>query len=85
MNVHPSQLRTLFEQVLPKWPYSDLAMFCLYISRITGTLTAEALEHMLRISDTDLIRQTNLKMRASLLSSWVETYIRVKLEQWPPA
>jgi DNA polymerase III delta prime subunit len=85
MNTHPSQLRALFEQILPKWPYSDLAMFCLYISRITGTLTSEALQHMLRISDTDLIRQTSPKMRATLLSSWVEKYIRVKLEQWPPA
>jgi DNA polymerase III delta prime subunit len=85
MNTHPAQLRALFEQILPKWPYSDLAMFCLYISRITGTLTSEALQHMLRISDTDLIRQTSPKMRATLLSSWVEKYIRVKLEQWPPA
>lgn len=85
MNTHPTQLRSFFEQILPKWPYSDLAMFCLYMSRITGTLTSEALQHMLRISDTDLIRQTSPKMRANLLSSWVETYIRVKLEQWPPA
>lgn len=84
MTTHPSQLRTLFEQILPKWAYSDLAMFCLYMSRVTGTLTSDALQNMLRISDTDFIKQCGPKVRAQLLSSWFETHVRVKLEQWPP-
>jgi len=84
MTVHPQQVRTLFEQVLPKWAYSDLAMFCLYMAHTTGTLTTEALEEMLRISDTDLVRQIRPKVRASLLASWFETHTRIKLEQWPP-
>ena len=84
MTTHPSNLRTLFEQVLPKWAYSDLAMFCLYMSRVTGTLTSDALQNMLRISDTDFIKQCGPKVRAQLLSSWFETHVRVKLEQWPP-
>lgn len=85
MNAHPTQLRQMFEHVLPKWPYLEIAMFCLYISKITSTLTSEALEHMLRISDNDLIRQTTPKMRAELLASWVDTHIRIKLEQLPAA
>jgi len=59
-------------------------MFCLHMARITGLLTSDALQHMLRISDTDLVRQIKPKMRANLLSSWFDTHIRIKLEQWPP-
>lgn len=84
MNVHPSQLRTLFEQILPKWSFSDLAMFCLYMAYTTGTLSSDGLSAILRISDTDLVKQTSPKVRASLLSSWFETHVRIKLEQWPP-
>lgn len=84
MNTHTTQLKGLFEHALPKWAYSDLAMFCLHMARTTGTLTTDALQEMLRISDTDLVRQTSPKFRAAMLSSWFETHIRVKLEQWPP-
>jgi hypothetical protein len=84
MTVHPHQVRAMFEQILPKWAYSDLAMFCLYMAHTTGTLTTAALEDMLRISDTDLVRQVRPKVRASLLASWFETHTRIKLEQWPP-
>ena len=85
MNAHPSQLKAVFEQILPKWPYSDLSMFCLFVAKTTGTLTVDALKHMLRISDTDFIKQCSPKIRAKLLSTWFETHIRIKLEQWPPA
>jgi DNA polymerase III delta prime subunit len=84
MTTHDQQLKTLFEQVLPKWAYSDLAMFFLYMAHTTGTLTTEALQDMLRISDTDLVRQIRPKVRANLLSAWFTKHIRIKLEQWPP-
>lgn len=84
MTVHVSQLKSLFEQTLPKWAYSDLAMFCLYMARTTDTLSMNALQDMLRISDTDLVRQVAPRQRAGMLSSWFETHVRVKLEQWPP-
>ena len=84
MTVHHTKLRTLFEQTLPKWAYSDLAMFCLYMARSIRVLTMPALQDMLRISDTDLVRQTSPSLRASMLASWFETHVRVKLEQWPP-
>jgi DNA polymerase III delta prime subunit len=84
MTVHPMQLKTLFEQVLPKWAFTDLTMFCLYMAYITGTLTPTALEDMLRISDTDMVKQLKPKVRANILSSWFETHTRIKLEQWPP-
>ena len=82
--VHISQLRGLFEHALTKWSYLDLAMFCLYMAKMTDTLIASALKDMLRISDTDLLRQVSPNLRATLLSSWFESHVRIKLEQWSP-
>ena len=83
MTVHPSQLQAAVEQMLPKWVFLELAMFCLCIARQTGTLEFPALKEMLRISDTDLLRNCSLKVRASLLSQWFDTNIRLKLEEFP--
>lgn len=82
ITIHISQLKGLFEQALMKWSYLDLAMFCIYVAKITNTLTTTALKHMLRISDTDLLRQISPNVRANILSSWFETHVRIKLEQW---
>ena len=83
-NTHVTQLPNLFEQILPKWVFSDLAMFLLFSAKMVNTLSPEALNEMLRISDTDFIKQCSPKVRSRLLSSWFETHVRVKLEQWPP-
>jgi DNA polymerase III delta prime subunit len=77
---HPTQRKTLFEHVLAKWTFPDLAMFCLFCARATNTLSIEALHEMLRISDTDFIKQCNPKVRASLLSTWFDSHICIKLE-----
>ena len=82
---HISQLRPLFDHTLPKWTFSDLAMFCLFVANSTNCLTPESLQNMLRISDTDFIKQCGPKLRSQLLSSWFEQHVRIKLEQWPPA
>lgn len=84
-NTHISQLPALFDQVLPKWVFSDLAMFCLFSAKMVNILTQDALGEMLRISDTDFIKQCSPKVRSRLLSSWFEKHVRVKLEQWPPS
>lgn len=81
---HPTLLKPLFEQTLPKWTFSDLAMFCLFVSNKVGTLTPEGLQQMLEISDTDFLKQCAPKMRAQLLSSWFQRHVRAKLDQWPP-
>jgi hypothetical protein len=65
---------------LAKWTFPDLAMFCLFCARATNTLSIEALHEMLRISDTDFIKQCNPKVRASLLSTWFDSHICIKLE-----
>ena len=84
MTVHPSQLLAKIEQTLPKWVFLELAMFCLCIAKTTGTFTYEALQEMLRISDTDLLRSCSLKVRANLLTNWFDTHIRIKLEEISP-
>ena len=84
MTVHPSQLLAKIEQALPKWVFLELAMFCLCIAKITHTFTYEALQEMLRISDTDLLRCCSSKVRANLLTSWFDKHIRIKLEEMNP-
>lgn len=84
MTVHPSQLETTIEQFLPKWVFLELAMFCLCIANITQTFTYEALQEMLRISDTELLRNCSIKVRATLLANWFDSHIRLKLEQLQP-
>jgi DNA polymerase III delta prime subunit len=84
LTTHPTQLTTLFEQVLPRWTFPELAMFCLFMGNHLELLTPEALQEMLRISDTDFIKQCQPKLRAELLASWFQSHVRAKLDQWPP-
>lgn len=77
-------LAALFEQTLQRWPYPDLAMFCLYAANTLGILTFDALQEMLRISDTDFVKTIPGKLRAALLCDWFTRFVREKLEVWPP-
>ena len=81
---HVSQLVPVFETVLQKWTYPDLAMFCLFCANTTSTLNTEALVTMLRITDTDFIKVIRFKQRVQLLSSWFQRFVREKVEVWPP-
>jgi hypothetical protein len=82
--VHSSQIRGVFDRVLPKWVFSDLAIFCLFAAKSLNILTPDALAEMLRITDTDFVKQCNPKVRSQLLSSWFQNHVRNNLEQWPP-
>lgn len=81
---HSSQIVPIFESVLQKWTYPDLAMFCLFCANATKTLTTPALIKMLEISDTDFIKMISFKQRAAILGSWFQEFVRQKLETWPP-
>ena len=81
---HRLAMKNLFEHVLPKWTFPELAMFCLFCGKTTDTLTMAAVNEMLRISDTDFIKQCSPKIRATLLADWFDRHIRVKLEIFPP-
>lgn len=77
--VHSTQLLGVFNQALLKWTFPDLAMFCLFIANITGVLSLDAVNHMLRISDTDFVKQCS-QLRGRLLMDWFKQHIRDKLE-----
>jgi hypothetical protein len=81
---HSTQLPGLFQQILMKWTYPDLAMFCLFMANMLGLLRLDGLTHMLRISDTDFIKQCNPKYRSQLLVGWFDTHVKAKLDSWPP-
>jgi DNA polymerase III delta prime subunit len=82
--VHRTKIPELFEQILQKWTFPDLAMFCLFCSNATNVLTKQGLTDMLQITDTDFIKSISGKQRSYLLANWFETSVRQKLETWPP-
>jgi len=82
---HVTQLPATFQTIFGKWTYPDLSMFCIFIANICGVLEVDALHHMLRISDTDFVKQCSLPQRISLLSGWFKQHVRAKLDIWPPA
>jgi len=81
---HTSKLLEIFEHVLQKWTFPDLAMFCLFCANSVNTLDKGSLTEMLKITDTDFIKCIGFKQRAILLSNWFLNGVRLKLERWPP-
>ena len=81
---HVSKLTPIFEATLLKWTFLDLAMFCLFCANSLKLLDQTALLNMLRTSDTDFVKMITMKERAALLSHWFQTFVREKLEAWPP-
>jgi hypothetical protein len=79
-----SQLNSLFTATLQKWTYPDLAMFCIYCCKTLGLLRTTPLIEILRITDTDFIKMIGMKERSYLLSKWFQTFVKEKLEAWPP-
>jgi DNA polymerase III delta prime subunit len=80
LNTHVSQLNSIFETILQKWTYPDLAMFCVFCANKLGLLTKEATLQILQITDTDFIKLIAFKQRSVLLSSWFKQFVREKLE-----
>jgi hypothetical protein len=77
--VHSTQLLGVFNQALLKWTFPDLAMFCLFIANTTGVITLDAVNHMLRISDTDFVKQC-APFRGRLLVDWFKRHVRGALD-----
>jgi len=84
LTCHDSALYSVFVATLQKWTYPDLAMFCIYCSKTLNILTTTALIEMFRITDTDFVKMIGLKERTYLLTKWFKTFVREKLEAWPP-
>jgi DNA polymerase III delta prime subunit len=82
LTTHISKLKSVFESVLQKWTYPDLAMFCIFSAKSLNLLTYESSTHILNITDTDFIKMISFKQRANILSSWYINFVRKKLEAW---
>ena len=80
--VHSTQLLGVFNQALLRWTFPDLAIFCLFIANITGVLTLASVNHMLRISDTDFVKQC-ASLRGPLLVDWFKRNVRARLDTYP--
>jgi len=84
LTCHITQINQVIQGVFGKWTYPDLCMFCVFICKILNLLDVDSLHSMLRISDTDLIKQCSLSQRISLLTKWFTDNVRAKLDIWPP-
>lgn len=82
LTTHISKLKGVFESVLQKWTYPDLAMFCIFSAKSLNVLTYESSINILNITDTDFIKMISFKQRANILSSWYINFVRKKLEAW---
>lgn len=77
---HISQINSVFETILQKWTYPDLAMFCIFCANTLKVLTKESMLNILQIADTDFIKLIGFKQRSNLLASWFQKFVREKLE-----
>jgi len=82
LTTHISKLKGVFESILQKWTYPDLAMFCIFSAKSLNVLTYESSINILNITDTDFIKMISFKQRANILSSWYINFVRKKLEAW---
>ena len=78
--LHESLMHSYFKDLLQKWTFSDVAMFCIFCVNYTNCLTYEAVIKMLEISDTDFIKNISIHHRSKLLSSWICRFLKQKLE-----
>lgn len=77
---HTANINSLFVDLLQKWTFPDVAMFCIFCAHYTNTMEHNAMIKMLEISDTDFIKNIPNSQRAKLLSSWINRFVKEKLE-----
>jgi len=77
---HSSLMNNLFVNLLKKWPFPDVAMFCIFCANYTKCLTFDAITEILEISDTDFIKNIPINYRSKLLSNWICRFVKQKLE-----
>uniref|UniRef100_A0A6C0K5J6 AAA+ ATPase domain-containing protein n=1 Tax=viral metagenome TaxID=1070528 RepID=A0A6C0K5J6_9ZZZZ len=77
---HATLVNNIFVDLLQKWTFPDVAMFCIFCAKYTNTINKDAMLHMLEISDTDFVKNISNSHRAKLLSNWVIRFVKQKLE-----
>lgn len=77
---HASLMNNVFTNLLKKWTFPEVAMFCIFCAKYTNCLTYEAVTRILEISDTDFIKNIPVNHRSKLLSNWICRFVKQKLE-----
>jgi hypothetical protein len=77
---HISYTNNLFTDLLQKWPFPDVAMFCIFCAYYTNTIDNDGIINMLEISDTDFVKNIPNSQRAKILSNWINRFVKQKLE-----
>lgn len=77
---HVSGMNDIFTDLLQKWTFPDVAMFCIFCANYTKCLTQEAMLDLLEISDTDFIKNVSMTQRSRLISNWIIRFVKQKLE-----
>jgi len=69
-HTHPESLSDTILKYIHKWNTMDFLMFAFYLISYFKLLTPPAVEELLRISDTDLIKMCSPKKSAAMFLSW---------------
>jgi len=69
-HTHPDNLPETILNYIHKWNTMDFLMFAFFILSYFKQITPLAIEELLRISDTDLIKLCSPKKRAKIFLSW---------------
>jgi DNA polymerase III delta prime subunit len=77
---HTTLIDSVFVNLLKRWTFPDVAMFCIFCANYTKCLTYEAILRILEISDTDFIKNVPMNHRSKLLSDWMCRFVKQKLE-----
>jgi len=68
------------DTLLQTWIFPELAMFFLVITKELNILDMEALDSMLRITDSDFLRLCPPTIKINLLAKWLDTNLYLKLD-----
>lgn len=81
LHSHPSQIPTIFKDMLTHWIYPEVAFFLLFIAKELNVIQKESFFKLLCLTDSDFLRICPVDQRVALLSNW---FIQNVLEKINP-
>lgn len=74
------EVHAYIDTLLQTWIFPELAMFFLIITKELNILNMEALDSMLRITDSDFLRLCPSTIKINLLAKWLDKNLYLKLD-----
>jgi hypothetical protein len=74
-----SEIKAFIDSTLQSWIYPELAMFIMVIAKELDLLTYDALQGLLRITDSDFLRLCPVDIRTELLATWFIKNVLLRL------